>query len=185
VGRTGLSVAIVLSSAALAAALPRASNPAEGGGSLTFEATQAGAVFTGRFDRFRADIDFDPADPSTCRFDVRIETASADTLESQRDEVLKGPDFFWVEQHPVATYAGRGCRADGKGYALDGELTLRGVTRIVPLRFTYAPERGGGALEGSARLERLAFGVGQGEWQSTEWVGNEVTVRFDLLLPAD
>lgn len=184
-GRTGLSVAIVLSSAALAAALPRASNPAEGGGSLTFEATQAGAVFTGRFDRFRADIDFDPADPSTCRFDVRIETASADTLESQRDEVLKGPDFFWVEQHPVATYAGRGCRADGKGYALDGELTLRGVTRIVPLRFTYAPERGGGALEGSARLERLAFGVGQGEWQSTEWVGNEVTVRFDLLLPAD
>jgi polyisoprenoid-binding protein YceI len=185
VGRTGLSVAIVLSSAALAAALPRASNPAEGGGSLTFEATQAGAVFTGRFDRFRADIDFDPADPSTCRFDVRIETASADTLESQRDEVLKGPDFFWVEQHPVATYAGRGCRADGKGYALDGELTLRGVTRIVPLRFTYAPERGGGALEGSARLERLAFGVGQGEWQSTEWVGNEVSVRFDLLLPAD
>jgi polyisoprenoid-binding protein YceI len=181
-GRTRLSIAIVLSSAALAAALPRASHPAEGGGSLTFEAIQAGAVFTGRFDRFRADIDFDPADPSACRFDVRIETASADTLESQRDEVLKGPDFFWVQQHPVATYTGRGCRADGKGYALDGELTLRGVTRIVPLRFTYAPGENAAGIEGSARLSRLDFGVGQGEWQSTEWVGDAVTVRFDLLL---
>jgi polyisoprenoid-binding protein YceI len=177
VGRTGLILA-----ALLAAGLPPGANPTEGGGSLTFEASQAGAVFTGRFERFRADIDFDPADPAACRFDVRIETASADTLESQRDTVLKGPDFFWVEQHPVATYAGRGCRAQDKGYALDGELTLRGVTRTVPLRFTYAAGPNGAAIEGSARLSRLAFGVGQGEWRSTEWVGDEVTVRFDLLL---
>lgn len=182
--RTGLIASLALSAAALAAALPRPATPAEGGGSLTFEATQAGAKFTGRFDRFNADIDFDPADPASCRFDVRIETASADTLESQRDEVLKGPDFFWVERYPVATYAGSGCRAQGGGYTLDGELMLRGVKRTVPLRFTYSAEGVGAGLEGSATLKRLAFGVGQGEWQSTEWVGDEVTVRFDLLLSA-
>jgi polyisoprenoid-binding protein YceI len=182
VGRTGLTVAILLCSAALAAALPREAVPAEGGGSLAFEATLAGAKFSGRFGQFSADIDFDPEDPASCRFDVRIETASADTLESERDEVLKGPDFFWVERYPLATYSGGGCRAAGKGYALDGELELRGVKRTVPLRFTYTPGRGGAALEGSARLSRLAFGVGQGEWQSTEWLGDEVTVRFDLLL---
>ena len=169
--------------AALAATLPRTAAPADGGGSLTFEATQAGATFTGRFSEFTADIDFDPADPAACRFEVKIATASADTRESQRDEVLKGPDFFWVERHPVATYRGSGCRADGERYALDGELTLRGVTRAVPLRFSHAAERGGSVIEGSARLSRLAFGVGQGEWQSTQWVGDEVTVRFDLLLP--
>ena len=178
-GRTALIVA-----AALAATLPHPATPADGGGSLTFEATQAGATFTGRFGEFTADIDFDPADPAACRFEVRIDTASADTRESQRDEVLKGPEFFWVERYPEATYRGRGCRADGERYALDGELTLRGVTRPVPLRFSHATGRGGAVIEGSARLSRLAFGVGQGEWQSTEWVGDEVTVRFDLLLAA-
>jgi len=176
-GRKGLIFA-----AALVAALPRAAIPADGGDRLTFEATQAGATFNGRFGRFRADVGFDPADPAACHFEVRIETGSADTRESQRDEVLKGPDFFWVDRYPHATYRGGGCRADGQQYTLDGELTLRGVTRPVPLRFTYVREQGGAAIEGSARLSRLAFGVGQGEWQSTEWVGDEVIVRFDLLL---
>jgi len=177
VGRKGLILA-----ATLAAVAPREAAPADGGGSLTFEATQAGARFTGRFGQFAADIDFDPADPASCRFEVRIETASADTRESQRDEVLKGPDFFWVQRYPVATYTGSGCRAVEGGYTLDGELELRGVRQRVPLRFTYTPGHGGAAIEGSARLSRLAFGVGQGEWQGTEWVGDEVTVRFDLLL---
>ena len=177
-GRRELIVA-----AALAAMTPCAAVPADAGGSLTFEATQAGARFTGRFGEFAADIDFDPEDPASCRFEVRIRTGSADTRESQRDEVLKGPDFFWVERHPVATYTGSGCRAGERGYVLDGELELRGVKRPVPLRFTYTPGQGGAGIEGTARLSRLAFGVGQGEWQSTEWVGDEVTVRFDLLLP--
>lgn len=179
-GRTGL-----IAAAALAALLPHAATTADAGGSLTFEATQAGARFTGRFDRFSADIAFDPADPASCRFEVRIDTASAETRESQRDELLKGPDFFWVERYPAATYTGTGCRAANAGYVLDGELALRGVKRKVPLRFTYTPGQRGASMTGEARLSRLAFGVGQGEWQDTEWVGDEVTVRFDLLLPTD
>ena len=175
----------LIAAAAMAALLPCTAGPADAGGSLTFEATQAGARFTGRFDRFSADIAFDPADPAACRFVVRIDTASADTRESQRDEVLKGPDFFWVERFPVATFTGSGCRAADGSYALDGELTLRGVKRQVPLRFSYTPGRGAAAMEGTARLSRLAFGVGQGEWQDTAWVGDEVTVRFDLLLSPD
>lgn len=183
-GRSRLITCIALSVVALALLLSRAAVPADAGGSLTFEATQAGAKFTGRFAKFAVDIDFDPADPAACHFEVRIDTASADTRESQRDELLKGMDFFWVERHPVATYRGSGCRPEGKGLALDGELTLRGVTRPVTLRFTHEPGRGGASMEGSAKLNRLDFGVGQGEWQSLEWVGNEVRVRFDLLLPS-
>jgi hypothetical protein len=39
-----------------------------------------------------------------------------------------------------------------------------------------------GYLSGLATLQRLDFGVGQGQWQSTEWLGNEVTVRYSLVL---
>ena len=37
-------------------------------------------------------------------------------------------------------------------------------------------------MKGSANLKRLAFGLGQGDWASTEWVGDDVDVRFDLKL---
>lgn len=158
---------------------PASAAPATG--SLTFEALQAGARFTGRFARFTADIAFDSADPGACRFDVSIDTASADTLESQRDDLLKGEDFFWVERYPAAAYHGAGCRPSPTGFTLDGELTLRGVTRPVKLEFRLEPGPGGDRMTGAATLRRLDFGVGQGEWSSTEWVGGEVTVRFDLL----
>jgi polyisoprenoid-binding protein YceI len=57
-----------------------------------------------------------------------------------------------------------------------GKLTLRNVTREVPITF----EVDGKSLKGSAQLKRLDFGVGQGDWQDTEWVANEVEVGFVL-----
>ena len=71
----------------------------------------------------------------------------------------------------------------GNVYLARGTLTLRGVTRPVSVRFRFerSPE-GGARLDGSARLRRLDFGVGQGEWTSTEWVGDEVEVSFELRL---
>jgi polyisoprenoid-binding protein YceI len=156
-----------------------------GAGGLTFEATQASARFTGRFTRFSADIDFDPAVPQACRFEVTIETGSAVTGESQRDGLLQGKDFFWIERYPTASYNGSACRREQAGYALDGQMTLRGVTHPVTLNFNFSPvPDGGGRMTGRASVQRLAFGVGQGEWAATEWLGNEVTVQFDLSLPA-
>ena len=37
-------------------------------------------------------------------------------------------------------------------------------------------------MKGTASLERLAFGLGQGDWASTEWIGDDVEVRFELKL---
>ena len=37
-------------------------------------------------------------------------------------------------------------------------------------------------MEGSSKLHRLAFGIGQGDFASTEWIGDEVDVRFELKL---
>ena len=70
----------------------------------------------------------------------------------------------------------------GAGWRADGELTIRGVTKPVPVMFTLAPGDGPAVMKGNASLNRLAFGLGQGEWASTEWVGDEVDVRFDLRL---
>jgi len=175
-----LLLALALSPAALAA-VQQADQAA---GRLEFTATQAGAKFSGAFKRFRVALEFDPAHPDQGRLDVTVEVASIDTQDAERDEILRGTDFFWAEKHPEAVFhAGRFERA-GTLWRAPGELTIRGVRKPVPVTFTLAPAAAGGpaVMKGNATLSRLAFGLGQGDWASTEWVGDPVDVRFELEL---
>ena len=175
-----LFAALALSPAALAGTL-RADQSA---GRLEFSATQAGAKFTGSFTRFSVALEFDPAHPDQGRLDVTVDVASIDTQDAERDEILRSADFFWADKYPQAVFhAGQFVRA-GAGWRAPGELTIRGVTRAVPVSFTLAPAAGTGpsVMKGGAHLSRLAFGLGQGDWASTEWVGDPVEVRFELKL---
>ena len=150
---------------------------------LTFVGTQAGAPFEGKFEKFTADIKFDPKDLAGSRFDVKIDIASVNTRDGERDDTLKSADLFAVKQYPTAQYVAEKFTDKGKGqYAATGKLTLRNVTKDVPIEFTFEEQATGGWLKGSASLKRLDFGVGQGDWKDTETVANEVKVKFALLL---
>lgn len=151
-------------------------------GALRFTATQAGAKFPGHFGEFKVKFEFDAADPAKGVLDVTIPAASADTADKDRDEVLHGKDFFWVEHFPVATYHAEGFRRDGKDWVANGKLTLRGVTQPVAVRFEVQPKQKQLGMKGSASLRRLEFGVGQGDWHETTWVGDPVEIAFDLSL---
>jgi polyisoprenoid-binding protein YceI len=152
---------------------------------LTFVATQAGGEFEGRFNRFTPAITFDPADLPHSRFSVTIDATSAETGEAERDKTLKGKDFFAVQQWPAARFETLAFRATGGGaFEATGRLTLRNVTREVRLPFSFKPAADGrtATLSGGTTVQRLDFGVGQGEWQDTQWVGNPVRIHFELLL---
>jgi len=149
---------------------------------LEFIATQAGAKFTGAFADYTAAIRFDPDELNGSRFDVTIATRSVDTADAERDDIIRGPDLFAVERFPQARYVAERFAATAEGYVAHGELMLRGQTRAVPVHFTFEHDGTRARLRGHARFQRLAFGVGQGEWQDTQWVGNDVEVRFDLRL---
>lgn len=153
--------------------------------SLAFFATQAGGEFEGKFKRFRADIAFDPGDLAGSRFHVTIDTASADTQDETRDEALTGDEFFASGRWPTATFdATRFTALPDRRFDARGRLTIRGISRDVNLRFTFRPEADGrgAVLEGGTTIRRLDFGVGQGEWQDTKWVGNDVRIEFKLVL---
>lgn len=153
---------------------------------LGFTGTAQGERFEGRFGRFEPQIRFDPTDLASARFEVRIEVASADTANAERDEALHSHDFFAVRRHPHATYVAETFRELGDGrYAADGELTLRGVTRPVTLEFSWTANGEQAVLEGESVLKRLDFDVGGGEWADEEAVANEVQVRTRLLLHAN
>ncbi|MBL8267427.1 YceI family protein [Steroidobacter sp.] len=150
---------------------------------LTFVGEQAGAKFEGGFDKFSADIRFDPKDLAASRFDVKIDTASVNTQDGERDQTIKSADLFDVKRFPSAQYvADKFTDKGGNKYSATGKLTLRNVTKDVPIDFTFESKDGAAWLKGAAKLKRLDFGVGQGEWKDTSTVGNDVEVRFSLRL---
>lgn len=173
-----LALALLGCTAALAAPLGADASA----GTLRFEAEQAGATFSGGFKRFRVRLDFDPAAPEAGLLEVIVDAASIDTQDPERDEVLRGPDFFAVDRYPEARYRAARFERAGSGWRALGELSIRGVTRPVPVTFTLAPDGSATVIEGRASLRRLEFGLGQGDWAATDWVGDTVDVRFELAL---
>lgn len=150
---------------------------------LTFVGEQAGAKFEGGFEKFTADIAFDPKDLAASRFDVKIDTASVNTQDEERDSTIKSADLFDVKRFPAARYvAEKFTDKGGNKFSATGKLTLRNVTKDVPIDFTFESKDGGAWLKGTANIKRLDFGVGQGEWKDTSTVGNDVQVRFALRL---
>ena len=64
-----------------------------------------------------------------------------------------------------------------------GKLTLRGVTRdLRAAAARFAPTASGVELSGETTIRRLDYGVGQGDWKSTETVGDEVKLQYQVPL---
>ena len=177
-----MRLAVLLIGLLLANATAAADWTLQPGSVLGFSASYQGESFEGRFGKFTPQIRFDPAKLAESRFDVRITLTSASTSNDERDELLKGEDFFnsgkWAEARFIAsTFRALG----GNRYAADGNLSLRGVSKPVTLTFTWTP----GAkpvLAGEAALKRLDFGVGGGDWTDTGTIANDVKVKTRLVL---
>lgn len=147
---------------------------------LEYQFTQAGALNKGKFTKYTVTLDVAGDVPS--KLDVIIEMASLDTGDKERDDTLKTADLFSVARFPQSRFTSTQITKTAKGYDAVGKLTIRGVTKDVHVPFTFAPANG--SLLGKVTLQRLDYGVGQGDWKATDQVGNDVTVSYALRLVA-
>lgn len=120
----------------------------------------------GRFSQFSGTFVFDEKAVENSSVDVTIDVASVDTDNPKRDEHLRSADFFDVATHPQMTFKSVKVRKlDGQRFAVDGNLTLRGVTKPVTLDVEFLgthPGMGSGLRVGfaaSAKINRQEFGV--------------------------
>ena len=181
-GAVAMALAVAVSIVARAAG-PAGSYSADPQQSrLEFTGVQAGVDFKGSFHKFTAAVDFAPEAPAGAHIDVLIDLESEDSMDKDRDTAIRGADIFDVAQWPEAHYVTRSVTRTASGYSAVGALTLRGVTKDVPIDFQFTSAAGGAKLEGGAKLKRLDFGAGQGDWKSTEWVADAVKISFSLVL---
>lgn len=90
------------------------------------------ATVKGRFTEFAVDADIDTNNLPASHATVRIQAASIDTRDAQRDAHLRSADFFDAENHPVITYTTKRIEPDGDEFKIIGDLTIRGTTKEVP-----------------------------------------------------
>jgi len=151
------------------------------GSTLGFATSWSGSSIEGRFNRWTADILFGPEALDRSKVSVSIDLASAVSGDQQRDESMQGEDWFDTAKHAKATFTATRFEKTGENrYIAHGQLSLRGVTKPVRLPFTLKIEGDKARVSGVTTLDRTAFGVGQGEWTSTDQIPAQVKVSINL-----
>lgn len=152
-------------------------------GELGFVGQIEGENFYGTFGDFNVEVCRpDGASWTDSEWRVRVATASADTRNRDRDETLHGNEFFAVDEFPEAQWRSTRIEETDAGLELQGELQLRGATAPQAVQASLVPEPDALRVTGAADISRLAFGVGQGEFEDTDFIRDRVDLEFELLL---
>lgn len=139
-------------------------------------------------------LEYDPRRPESAKVTASVDVASIDTREPKRDAHLRSADFFDADTYPQITFVSRRVVPRGSGrFALEGDLTIRGVTRPVtfdvedvsaPQVDPWGNQRIGASAK--ARIRRSEFGM---TWNATLEAGgllvsDDVTIHVDVSLVA-
>lgn len=141
----------------------------------------------GSFDKF--DVTAVTAEnPLDSTITASIDMSSINTKQADRDNHLRSGDFFAIDEFPTMDFASTGIRIDGDIISIDGDLTLRGVTKPVTLKgelggFTtdsYGQSKAG--ISASTKIDRTAFGV---NWNTAVeagglMLGTDVTIDLEI-----
>ena len=136
--------------------------------SLVFQIKHAGVTnFYGRFNGITGEFTIADESIEKSHFEAAIDLETVDTGNGNRDNHLKGPDFFNVRQFPEATFESTNIRRlSGDRYEVTGDFSLHGVTREITGEMEY---HGTGrfrnndiaAFEARLSINRSDFGITQ------------------------
>lgn len=140
----------------------------------------------GRFETVEGHI-VTAENPLDSTVEVSVDLNSVNTNNETRDNHLRSADFFEVESFPRMTYRSTGLRQDGEDFVLDGELTIKDVTRPVPLSFEltgFITDPWGGTrlgLAATGEINRKDFNVNfEGVQNGLAVVADKIELTIDV-----
>jgi len=153
---------------------------------VDFEVSYLAGTFKGHFNEIAAEL---TVDDDRAALEGTTKVASIDVNEENLSAHLQSPDFFDAEQYPELRFTAEDIRLDGDGQvSVDGDLTIKGVTRPVtvtgtvtaPMSDPYGTERIG--LNLTTKVDRTNFGI---NWNNPLPSGepslaNDVTILAEL-----
>ena len=142
------------------------------------------AKLRGRFTNFEGEL-VTGIDPLQSSVTASIDLASVATGNDNRDNRIRSAGFLDVANNPVMSWRSTSVRVAGDQYIVDGELSLRGVTRNVPLKidvkdFVESPTGTRVRFRASGELSRKAFGIEFNRPMEGVVIGERVTVHLEV-----
>ncbi len=148
---------------------------------IEFSGTHAGAPFKGRFDRWRGQVWFDPADLAGSKAVVTVETVSTRTGDPTQEGSLQGAEWFDPAAYPTARFEADRFRAlGGDRYEATGTLRIKTTTVPVVLPFTFVEKDGVATVDGRLELDRTALDLGMASDATADWVSRMIEVRIKV-----
>jgi len=172
---------------ALAAALPLAAQAAEFNqvqadkSAINFVYQQMGVKLDGKFRKFAARLNFDPAKPTEAKATIDVDLASVDTGAQEGDDEVAGKPWFNTKAFPTAQFVSGPVKAlGGNRYEVAGKLTIKGKTQDVIVPATFTAQGSTGVFDGSFTIRRADFSIGEGAWAKFDIVANDVQIKFRI-----
>jgi len=149
---------------------------------IRFTGDQAGAPFDGVWEQWQAVMQFDPEQLDKSSFNVTIDTSQVNSKDQERDEYITGEYFFDTAVFKTATFSAKEFEAQPNSqFSSKAELSIKGLSK--PVIFLFQVTQNGDSVElvGYARLDRLAWSIGTGEWSDIGSVGQQVEVNVKVV----
>lgn len=154
-----------------------------------FDVQHTFVTVRGLFEDFSGTVVFDPANFETARFDFTVNVASINTNVTRRDDHLRSADFFEAREFPRMTFTTTKVKhVQGDEYALEGDLTIKDMTRRITVPMQYfgmrenplKPGQMVAGIEIEFTVDRLEYKVGTGQFFKMGVVGEDVRVLVAL-----
>lgn len=139
----------------------------------------------GHFNRFNADVHFDPANAAASSARLDVDVASFDLGSPDYNKEVAGDEWFDATHFPHATFVSTRILPAANGtYSVAGKLTIRGKTTDVVVPVQYHKDGANQVFDGALPIKRLAYGIGSGEWKDTSIVADDVQIKFHIVTAA-
>ena len=152
---------------------------------VTFGYKQMGVPMEGKFNKFSAQISFDPATLAKAQARIDIDVSSIDTGSTDANEEVAGKLWFNAKAFPAASFVSTGIKAlGGNRYQAAGKLSIKGKTLDVTTPVTFQATGTRGVFEGTFAIKRLDYAIGEGEWTDVSAVADEIQIKFHIVVNA-
>src|SRR6266481_9073516 len=140
------------------------------------------AEVNGVFSSYKAEFKVPTPRFEDISFSIEVGAASVRTGNGAKDKMVKGERFFWVQKHSSITFVSKHITRDAGDplkFAMEGDFTIRGVTKPVTLQLTLQPDGKQRAhLYADLSFDRREFGMTYN--MPLNRISDSVRVRFDL-----
>jgi polyisoprenoid-binding protein YceI len=128
---------------------------------ITFKTNGTFGEINGSFSGFKATIKFDEDNLGTSSIAAYIDPKTIETGVSLRNSHLsEKEEYLNGSKYPLASFTSKQIQKTTTGYRAIGDMTIKGVTKLIEIPFTFTKDAAGGVFKGQFSLNALDYKVG-------------------------